>query len=446
MKRFVLFLALCTLLPSALRAQQTLSLDECLQRAAEHNRRIAAAEAQITCADREARAMRANFLPSFSLTGTALYSTADGALNLPGGMLPVFDAATGSQLPQTAYFPGIDLKYNLDWIYSAGVTLEQPVYMGGKVRTGYRMARLGRALAGENRRQTESEVVVETSRAYADVVKARGLERVAEQYKTLLEELLRNVRSACNHGLRPQNDLLRVEVKLGESELNLRRARNAVRLASMNLCHWVGLPLDTPIVISDELPAVTTRPEGSVEERPEYRMLDRQTQLAAQQVKLARSERLPQVALVGSYGYAHGAAVNGRNLMGSWNFTAGVNVSIPIFHFGGRTGKVRAAQARYEQLRLEREEKNELLLLEKTRSANNYDEASLELQLAQTTVRSADENLRISKLRYDAGSETLSDYLESQALWQSAHESCITARVTLYLRWLELRRSLGQLR
>ncbi len=446
MKRFVIILALCTLLSPALRAQQTLSLDECLQRAAEHNRRIAAAEAQVTAADREVRAMRANFLPSLSLTGTALYSTADGGLQLPGGMLPVFDAATGAQLPQTAYFPGVDLKYDLDWIYNAGIRLEQPIFMGGKVRTGYRMARLGSALASENRRLTESEVIVETSRAYADMVKARSMELIAAQYKKLLEELLRNVRSACNHGLRPQNDVLRVEVKLGESELNLRRAQNAVRLASMNLCHWVGLPLDTPVEISEDLPAGGARPEGSVEDRPEYKMLDRQTQLAALQLKLARGERLPQVALVGSYGYAHGAALNGQTLLGSWNFMAGVNVSIPIFHFGGRTDKVRAARARYEQTRLEGEEKAELLSLELTRSANNYDEASLELQLSETTVRSADENLRISKLRYEAGSETLSDYLESQALWQSAHQSLVNARVALYLRRVELSRSLGRLR
>lgn len=446
MKRFVLLFALCTLLPPALRAQQTLSLDECLQRAAEHNRRIAAARAQTAAADREARAMRANFLPSLSLTGTALYSTADGGLKLPGGMLPVFDAATGTQLPQTAYFPGVDLKYDLDWIYNAGVLLEQPLFMGGKVRTGYRMARVGSALARENRRLTESEVIVGTSRAYADVVKARGMERVAAQYKALVEELLRNVRSACNHGLRPQNDVLRVEVKLGESELNLRCAQNAVRLASMNLCHWVGLPLDTPVELSDELPVDGGRPEGSVEDRPEYRMLDRQTQLAALQLKLARGERLPQVAFVGSYGYSHGVALNGQNLLGSWNFMAGFNVSIPIFHFGARTDKVRAARARYEQTRLEGEEKAELLALEMTRSSNNYDEAALELQLSETTVRSADENLRISKLRYESGSETLSDYLESQALWQSAHESLVNARVALYLRRLELSRSLGRLR
>lgn len=446
MKRFVILLALCTLSGPALRAQQTLSLDECIGRAVEHNRRIAAAGMQVTAADREARALRANFLPSLSLTGTALYSTADGGLQLPGGMLPVFDAATGAQLPQTAYFPGVDLKYDLDWIYNAGVRLEQPLFMGGKVRTGYRMARVGGVLARENRRLTESEVVVETSRAYADVVKARGMERVAAQYKTLVEELLRNVRSAFNYGLRPQNDVLRVEVKLGESELNLRRAQNAVRLASMNLCHWVGLPLDTPVATSDDLPAARTRPEGSVEDRPEYRMLDRQTQLAALQLKLARGERLPQVALVGSYGYSHGAALNGRNMLGAWDFMAGVNVSIPIFHFGARTDKVRAARARYEQTRLESEQKAEQLTLELTRSANNYDEASLELQLSETTVRSADENLRISKLRYEAGSETLSDYLEAQALWHSAHQSLITARVTLYLRHMELCRSLGQLR
>ena len=58
----------------------------------------------------------------------------------------------------TAYFPGLGLDYSLGWIYGGGVTLEQPLYMGGKVRTCYRMARIGSSLAAENRRLTEAEV------------------------------------------------------------------------------------------------------------------------------------------------------------------------------------------------------------------------------------------------------------------------------------------------
>ena len=47
--------------------------------------------------------------------------------------------------------------------------------------------------------------------------------------------------------MKPQNDVLKVQVKLNESELSLRKADNALRLAGMNLCHYIGRPLTAQI-------------------------------------------------------------------------------------------------------------------------------------------------------------------------------------------------------
>ena len=103
------------------------------------------------------------------------------------------------------------------------------------------------------------------------------MRQVAERYHALLTELLRSVESARKHGLKPQNDVLKVRVKLNESELNLRRTENALRLATMNLCHLIGRPLTDRIEVADDLPDLpsTPVPAADLMARPEYRLLDR---------------------------------------------------------------------------------------------------------------------------------------------------------------------------
>ena len=433
-------------------AQETLSLKECREMALKYNKEMAASVKQTESARYTAKSYKGNFFPNFTVSGTGLYSNADGSYGIAGGNLPVFlPDGTGQFNPGQpagfAYFPGINLDYKIGWVYMGGVQMEQPLYMGGKVRTGYRMARIGSEMAEQNRRLTRSEVIVSTSRAYASVIRAREMRQVAERYHALLTELLRSVESARKHGLKPQNDVLKVRVKLNESELNLRRTENALRLATMNLCHLIGRPLTDRIEVADDLPDLpsTPVPAADLMARPEYRLLDRKAELAREQLRLARSERLPQVGLVGNYGYLHGVELNGQNLLGGWAFTAGVQVSVPIFHFGGRSNKVRSARARFEQAQAERLDGGELLQLEATQAANNLDEAQLEIRLAESSLAAADENLRLSRRQYEAGVETLSDHLEAQAMWQQAHRTEVEARIDGYLRWLEYRKAAGLL-
>lgn len=325
--------------------------------------------------------------------------------------------------------------------------MEQPVYMGGKIRTSYRMAKIGDEIARQNKRLTESEVVVETSRAYAGVVRAKELVLVAESYNELLTELMRTVESARKHGMKSQNDVLKVKVRLNESELDLRRAENGHRLAMMNLCHYIGRPLTDKIETDSSLPETNAgyMQDDGISNRPEYLMLEQQNELAKQKIAVARSEHLPQVGLVGQYGYLNGIELNGRKLLDSWNFLVGVQVSIPIFDFGHRTNKIKSAKAQYTQVQAEREDTNERLTLEMTQSFNNLDEAFLEKRLAESSVVSAEENLRASRLQYEKGVETLSDYLEAQTLWQQAMQTQVEARINCYLRWLEYQKAVGKI-
>lgn len=426
-------------------AQTTLTLDECIRLAKERNKKIEAAEHGLQAARYDVRSARANFFPSFSATGTGLYSDADGRLGIEGGMLPVV-GADGVPTGTGAWFPGLNIGYEIGWVYGAGVKMEQPLFTGGKITAGYRMAKAGQELAFQNKRLTESEVVVETARAYADAVRAGELRQVADAYHSLLTELMRSVEQAQIQGMAPQNDVLTVRVKLNESELALRRAENGIRLATMNVCHYIGRPLTDSIRLEAQLPEIDySTGAGDISERPEHRMLEQKSELERYRLKMAQSERLPQIGLFGQYGYLNGVDLNGNKLLNDRTFMVGVQVSVPIFHFNQRTNKVRAAKARYAQTVAEQKDTDELLSLELTQTENNLDEALLELRLAEATVAAADENLRAGKARYKVGMEPLSDLLEAQAMWRQARQTRVEAKINCYLRWLECQKANGKI-
>ena len=187
--------------------------------------------------------------------------------------------------------------------------MEQPLYMGGKIRAAYKMSLLGKEMAQLSETLTASEVIVKTEQAYAQVIKAKEMKKVADKYSAVLTELMKNVESAHKHGLKPQNDVLKVQVKLNESELNIRKADNALRLATMNLCHYIGKPLTADIRTADTFPEVAQDirlQTADISARPEYAILNQQVAIAKQQVKLNRSELLPKIGVKGSYDYIPG--------------------------------------------------------------------------------------------------------------------------------------------
>ena len=439
-------LVLCALITNA---QELLTLDQCRQLALDNNKRMAAANKQTQAAHYTMQSYKGNFFPNFTVSGTGLYSSANGSFSLPGGNLPtLIPDANGQPIPNGgfAYFPGIDLNYKVRTVWMGGVQVEQPIFMGGKILAAYKMARLGKQMAQLNENLTATEVILETDQAYALMIKAQEMNKVAESYHAVLQELMKNVQSAYKHGLKSKNDVLKVQVKLNESELAIRKAENALRLANMNLCHLIGKPLIETLQISDDFPVIEQALETQVNDisaRPEYSLLNKQVDMAKQQVKLSRSELLPQVGIRGSYDYIHGLKVNEQRLFDNGGFSVMLNVTVPLFHFGERINKVRASKAQLEQVRMEQADLNEKMYLELTQAANNLDEAKLQTALADRSLEQADENRRISKGEYDAGLEPLSDHLEAQALWQQAYETKVDALFQLYLSYVKYLKAAG---
>ena len=428
MKRITLLLSATCLALST--SAQVLTLDSCISMALKANRQIESARLETRQRDYSSAAMKANFLPNFKASARDIYSSADGALTLP---------------------PGLSLNYKVENVIQAGVTVEQPIYMGGKITSGYKMSRLASDIARQNERLTESQVIVETEEAYALLVRATELKAVAIKYDSLLLRLKSDVVAAHSHGMASHNDVLKVEVKKNEAELQLRQAENAQRLARMNLCRQIALPLDSEIEIDGQTTGQTVSNSElnatSIDfqtTRPEAIMLGQKVQLAEQKVRAERADFLPQIGIAAGYSYINGLKVNDNRLLDTGNFAALLNVSIPLFHFGEGRNKVRAARMEAQQARVEQQDKLEQMQLEVTREANNVEEAQLELDVTTRNLEQAAENLRISQKSYTAGMESLSDLLEAQTLYQKALASQVEARCLLSLSRTRYRKAIGQ--
>jgi len=434
---------------------QTLTIDSCRTLALQNNKdkQIAALTTQQALYTK--KSTHAMFFPDFSLRGLGLYDTGEGTHTLDFSTLtaPLIQqiatmaSAYGLTLPQLT-LPTYDIDYKTGWMYSASLLMKQPIYMGGKIRAAYAMSKTAVEMSRENERLTDTQVIQNVDEAYAQVVKAEELTLVASRYKELLSELEKNVESAVKHGMKMPNDQAKVKVRMNDAELQLRRAQNGVRLAKMNLCHLIGRPLLSEVEVSRQYPEVSDAEllqQADISMRPEVAILNHQAELASNQVKIVKSEMLPQVALLAKYGYTNGLEVNSRKLLDGWNFTGGVTVSIPLYHFGEHVNKLKAAKAKHQQAELDRENKTELMQLELAQAANKLDEARLEVNMAQSSLEQAEENMKLSRQQYDAGFETLSDYLESQLMWQQASESQVDAHFRLYLSSVAYLKAAGSL-
>lgn len=463
MKRLFLFIICLQAVFTAAVAQQ-LTLDDCRRMAIEYNRNLRNAVVQHSAAEDNLQAYKTNRLPKFSLTGDYLYSGGKSTFTMPGGYLPTFvpNPATGALEPniwainpdgaplfkEYAYMPDTKFDLKIGSVYSAGLTARQPIYMGGKIQSSIQMAKIATTIARLNTKRAEAEVILNVDEAFFSYIKVEELVKSAGKYKDVLAEFHRQMENAHQSGMKSKNDLLKVQVQLNEAELKLRQAQNALRLARMNLCYHIGLPMGTEsILLRDnfEEADVFSQQASDISGRPEYGMWQQQIELKKQNVALVRSDFLPQVTAMASYSYTHGVQLNNSNLFSKPSFMGGVSVNIPLFNWGEGRRKVSAARREVEMAANQFEDLSRQMELELMQAINEYDESILEVTLTQKSLAQAEGNRAESGNRYQVGMETLADYLEAQALWQKAQSDLIEARGRRRVAYTRYKRATGKL-
>ena len=377
------------------------------------------------------------------------------------GMLQKMDPSSLGQLqlpdiaePVNAIGADIDkaLHPDLHNIWLGGVTVQQPVFVGGKILYSNKMATLGEDLARSKYDQEEARVVLDVEQAYWQIVSIAGKKRLSESYADLLRTLESDVNASVKAGVMTESDALQIKVKANEADMLRTKATNGLALAKMLLCQRIGLPLDSDISLADEYLDMVPLPECPLDkslddiytDRPETRSLELASRIYDAKAKVIRADGLPKVVLTANWLVSNPNPFNG--IQNTWNggmLSTGVMVNIPLFHGLENTNKYRKARAEASLYRSRLEDAKEKIELQVTRERKAYGEALEKLSMAQSNLDSAEENLRTATIGFEAGVISTSTVLSAQTAWLSAHSDCLDAGTELQMAAAALRKAEG---
>ena len=483
------------MLPLYMSGQETLTLDQCREMAIKNNKALDQARTKVEMAGYDRKIARANYYPNISATGAYMYNQKSIALindelsgkltgtgtalhqqfttkmteiledlaQLPGGPELIQDPKVQALIGAlskgdisnaiTALGTELDDLLHPDTrnMFLGAVSLQQPVFMGGKIVNANRMAKLAEELSRSQYDQEYQDLLITVDQAYWQVVSISNKKKLAENFADLLEKMEHDVNISVKEGVATESDALAIKVKANEANMMKTKATNGLVLAKMLLCKEVGIDLGTDITLADEsldaVPVPQMSPEKDLEsiyqDRSETRSLDLAAAIYDKKMKIARADMMPKIALTANYLLTNPNLYNGFEKKFGGMFNVGVAINIPIFHGFEALQKTRKAKAEATLYISKLDEAKELINLQVTQLRKQLDEALEKVEMAENNLKSAEENLRKASVGFEAGVVTTNTALAAHTAWLQAHSEFIDAGIELQITNANLQKAEG---
>ena len=450
-------------------------LDSCRSMALRHNKEILIANQKIAAAQYQKDQAKAAYLPSIDFVGGYMYNQKNISLIEEDALLPTktFNPATGSYdfnllmdpstgkpvmvngqvVPtQVALLPKEAMTYDIHNVFAGALTLTQPVYMGGKIKAMNDITRYAEALATTMRNKAVEDVVYQVDAAYWQVVSLKAKERLARSYVNLLDTLNHNVEAMVREGIATKADALSVAVKLNEANVDMTKVTNGLALSRMLLSQLCGLPVNTTFTLADEdserlgeqpMVATSYNMDDVYARRHDINALQLGVKIYEKKAKVAMSDMLPQVALMGMYSVSNPNSFNGfKNKFGG-AFSVGATLKIPLWHWGGNYNKYRAAKTEAVIQNLELENARDKIALQVNQASFKAQEAIKTYESTRSNLAKAEENLRMAQIGFKEGVMPVDNVMAAQTAWLKANSEVIDAQIDVQLCNVYLSKVLG---
>ena len=484
MKR-ILFSFMLMAATMAATAQQELTLAQCRYLATQSNPTLKAAQERIDAAEALERLAFCQFLPKVDAGGAYIWNQRSIALlsdqqtydinhigtTVEGDIASSLSdmlANIGIHDPDLARrivdnLGGLRLEENLNGmgqkvtdamtldlhhIVAAGVTVRQPLYLGGRISALHRSARYQLDMQQALGDRVYDGLLIAVDAAYWQYISILHKRAVARQYQSLLEQLTTDVEAMVEADVATRSDVTKVRVKLNEARMNVTKADCGLELARLALCQICGISPDSNYTFVEDTILVALKPVDTVDidricqHRSDYRLLCDAQGLAQEGVRLARAGLLPNVAVTGSYIVSNPNVFNGFQKDFGGTLTAGVVVNIPLGH-PGDVYALKAAKHRRSEAAYQLEESRNLIKLEVSKLNHQLKVAGVKLEEARSDLDNAEENLRLADESFEAGVINATDLMAAQTAWLKAKSEVLDTEIEARLDHLYLMQALG---
>lgn len=399
---------------------QTLSVEQYRQKVLEYNQDIQKSQQAVNGALYSLKGIRTGFFPKLDITGNYSY-----------------------QLEKVEFLPGTDLKHDN---YGVEAGLVQNVYSGSAVRKQYDVAKLQHAIAQLSVEHTVDNMIYAADVSYWSVAANRNLYELSEQFVQIVRELYEIVNKRFEEGAISKTDVLMVQNRLKEAELQLNTNSTNYKAALQSLNIMMGVEPDAAVVLTDSIQKVLWVPkqEGlnkALERRADYQSAIMGIEMAKLQTDMARSKYLPQLAV--GIKEKYGTTLLNVDGKAQWATTAYAQINIPVFHWGEMRQNVRLSRTQEWTKELERSQLKDQVSKELNNAWVNVIEISKKLEIVYSSLDIAKDNLTLNTFSYNEGKLPIIDVLSAQVSWLQAYTNVVSVNYQYKVALAEYAKALG---
>ena len=445
MRKILSLIALgCALSTSA----QTYTLQQIKDSALQNNIAIRSAQHGIEAAQQQRKEAFTKYFPNVS--GTGLWFNANKGMAqttiTPSEVIP---AELGPALAQA--FPAEALAALASPISISmmkngtlgSIMAVQPVFAGGRIVNGNKLAKVGEDVSRLQMQLSANEVEKTAEQYFWQLASLQEKMNTIQAVDTLLRDIYKDVDVAVRAGVAMRNDLLQVQLRQNDIASQKLKLQNGITIVRLLLSQYCGLR-DTSFAITFQTPSSEAEMFHvsclmfNVNGLPEFQLLQKQVEATRLQHRMAVGENLPNLAVGAGYTY--------HNLMEN-NHSFGMlfaTVSVPITDWWGGSHAIKRRKIEHQKAQEQLADNSQLLQIRMQNAWNGVEESRQQLLLAQRSIEQAEENLRLNRNYYRAGTSRMSDLLEAQLLYQQSRDKLTDAFADYQNKLLEYRQASGQ--
>lgn len=431
--RTVAFMILLTSFSVSLMAQEPhcLSVQDCIDMALENNIELKNSQLEIEKARATKNEARAEYFPTVAAQAFAF----DANKPMVSFGIEDIDNAQLRQILNNLYAEfGQQLGLKKEYSYvKNGVVLDamftEPIYVGGRIRNGNKLAQLGIDAAETQAKVKEDEVSLQTETLYWQIISLQEKVATLDQLDRLLDTLNKDLSGAIEAGLAMPTDQYKLTVKQNESRLNRKKLTDGITLLKMVLAQYIGVEDWQTMTLTDTL-GLETEPSAyyqlaadAVSARNETHLLNLSLKAEDLKKKMTLGEALPSLLVGGSASY-HTIYENPKT-----NAMVFAVLQVPITDWHKTSIKLKKHDIDTQMAENKRFDLTEKMELQTNQAWFNLEQSWLRISMAQTALKDAEANLKVTEDYYEAGLVALSDVLEAQTLLKQSRDELTDSRV-----------------
>ncbi|MBU0568656.1 TolC family protein [bacterium] len=404
---------------ASLNFKEPLTLKECVQITLENSSRIAVAKRSLTQAQLEVKDARAGYLPRLDLS---------------------------------ADYQVDDTHNKIEWTedhYEAKASLTETFYDNGKTQARTKQAKARLEADRVDFQKIRDELIFEVTGSYYALLKAEKMLRVKDEGLKQAQAHLDLAKARHRIGTAPKSDILKAEVGVGSSELDLIEAENTLSLARMTLSNVMEIDLNTPLLVSgaEEIEPIEMALDECLDlalrDRPEIREAEISLRIDEIDLKLARKEVWPSIEVAGSYNIDADQLINEYDWDESTGWEIGIKTSFPIFDAGQTRRGVTKARINLENTRTEADQLAKNITLEVKKAYLTLKSQQKVIETTEKQVAQAKESFDAAQGRYKSGVAPMIEVIDAQASLNNARTNYVKAIYDYQMAIFTLNKAMG---